>query len=200
MMMRMKKRVLIDVDDVVAGYRKKYVEEAERELGRSFFPLHENWDVEVDLALSPEEIMRMNLICNGPGFAASLPEMEGAVQGVQELNEFLDVYFVTAPVSRSPTWIFDRTAWLVEKFGNVLGKKIVPTKHKHIIGGDFFIEDKPANAMKWVKEQHRIGNHEARAYLRDWPYNRDWRLLEAGRFYDWVELVDDLRVLNDRIP
>lgn len=121
-----KPRLLTDVDGVVANFQQRFVELASEVVGREFSveDARTQWDVESALGLSREEKDAVYEIVNSPGFAMGLPEMPGAIAGIKEVSKIADVYFVTSPNVKSPTWVFERGAWLVERFGE-LGKKVI---------------------------------------------------------------------------
>lgn len=80
--------------------------------------------------------------------AASLPVCDGAKDGVRRLQEIADVYIVTSPWNSHETWTFDREAWLKKHFG-ILGGNVIHTSAKHLISGDFLVDDKTSTLVQW---------------------------------------------------
>ena len=180
-------RVLIDVDGVIANFQKRFVEVAAQILGREFDEASSmtQWDVEKALGLSDEEKDAVYEVVNAPGFCMNLPEIPGAVDGIKRLMKYADVYFLTSPNKKSPTWVFERGAWLVERFGKELGEKVINTHHKYTIYGDIFIDDKPSHVEEW---QAQIGNlnPNAQGLLWAWPFNEG---SEVPRVADWQDVL-----------
>lgn len=182
-------RVLVDVDGVAANFQLRFVEIATELLGRYFDPEHamSAWDVEKALGLTEEETQAVYEVVNSPGFVMSIPEMYGAVEGITTLSKIADVYFVTRPAAKSPTWAFERTNWLIDKFGKKLGQKVVSTGEKHVVYGDIFIDDKEKHVKDWSKGMAEIGNTTARALLWAWPFNEG---SEFARVSSWKDVHD----------
>ena len=181
-------RLLTDVDGVIVNFQIRFVEIASQILGRQFddAAAMTEWDVEKALGLTPEEKDAVYEVVNSPGFAMNLPEMPGAVAGLKEVMKYADVYFLTSPNKKSPTWVFEREAWLVERFGEELGRKVIHTHHKYTVYGDIFIDDKPAHAEMWQAEIGKV-NPQAQAYLWAWPFNEGSTI---PRVHDWSEVAD----------
>jgi 5'(3')-deoxyribonucleotidase len=144
-------RVLFDVDGVIADYAQLHVHAViaagVRNIPTAWRP--SQWDINKELKLTKEEADRVQKLVDFPGAAKSLVPFPGAVEAVKRMAEIADVYFVTAIMPDSPTWGFDRTEWLKEKFGNELGKKFVLTDHKYLIPAAYLVDDKVDNCKTW---------------------------------------------------
>lgn len=153
-----KLRVLCDVDGVIADYRKAFLKEVKGILPDFKVPKNAepDWDVAKEFQLSPALAEMVYEKMTAPGVAQHIDELPDAVDGVKELAKFADVYFVTSPTKTSKTWEFDRRTWLVNKFGEEQGMKIVSTHHKYLVEGDVFIDDKPEHLREWLK-RHQLG-------------------------------------------
>lgn len=151
-------RVLSDVDGVIADYRKEFIQRAKKILPGFKVPTDSapDWDIAKELRLSPAFTELVYKQMNDEGVAARMPEMPGAVESVKELAKVADVYFVTSPTKTSKTWEHDRRAWLVDKFGEELGNKVVNTHHKYLVVGDVLIDDKPDHLREW-STKHPLG-------------------------------------------
>lgn len=143
---------LIDVDGVLADFCGHFLMAAEAVTGRTLNrqALHKVWEVETALGLTPIEEHRAYKLIRTPGTAQGLTAYPGAVEAVLQLATRRDVYFVTSPLQGAPTWVHDREAWLVKHFGQTLGRKVIHTKHKHMVGGDVLWDDSASNIKSWV--------------------------------------------------
>lgn len=110
-------------------------------------------------------------VMKSAGFAYYLEPYPGAVECVHQLARDHDVVFVTSQWSKSPYWCYDRTRWLKRYFGDDV--KVVFTKHKEYVGGDWLIEDSEANIARCL-EAGSVKN--ARLVKR--PYNKGTQTLE----------------------
>ncbi len=122
------------------------------------------------------------------GFVLALQSYPDAVQGVKNLAEFADVYFVTSPWHSSRHWVFERTEWLCRYFGQTQGRKVIHTSHKHMVRGDMMIEDRADVLDKWFLEN---GDEKLpHAVLMNRSYNRNEEIDELWtRVQNWDEIV-----------
>lgn len=145
------KRLLLDVDGVVADFIELYLGLANTTLNRTYTraDAEKGWRVDKSLGLTRKEKDMVESKLSDPGRALELQVLPGAVDAVRELSTLVDIYFVTSPWYSSPTWMHDRSNWLKEHFGSV-GKQVIHTKHKHVCVGDYFVDDKIENVNKWA--------------------------------------------------
>jgi 5'(3')-deoxyribonucleotidase len=77
-----------------------------------------------------------------------LPLLPGAQDGIVQLREFADVYFVTAPLRNHPTWAHERMDWLNLYFG-AEPNDVISTSAKHCVAGDALVDDKTSTLQAW---------------------------------------------------
>lgn len=162
----------IDVDGVLAEFHPAFVKTAERVLGRTFpGPIYgDSWHIEETMGLTKEEGQHVwDEVCK-QGWAGNLEETENGVSVVRRLATRHSVAFVTSPVKTSPTWHFDRMAWLHHRFGDVV-KDYISTSNKYKVDGDILIEDNDMQAESWLQRRHDRGNTHAFVLLYARPYN-----------------------------
>lgn len=152
MTFRSRKRVLVDVDDVIVNFKQAFISaviaKGLRNIDHTW--RRSTWDLAKDLGLTDKEEKEAFSLINMPGVADEMMNaLPGAVEGVQNLMELADVYFITSPSKTSPTWSFDRRNWLVRHFGEEQGSKVGHVHDKFIVFGDFLVDDKPENVMLW---------------------------------------------------
>lgn len=144
-------RVLVDVDDVVANFLQLFAS-ALNATGVRKIPngwQRTKWDLAEEFNLTKDEEKMVYDLLTLPGVAMHMHPMPGAIEGVKKVMEVADVYFVSAPLKESPTWVYDRQGWLIKHFGEEQGKKFAPVHDKFIIYGDYLVDDKPANCEEW---------------------------------------------------
>lgn len=145
---------LVDVDGVVADFTELYLRTARAVLGYQaapfgFQPL--TWDIEecLDLTKAQKETVKRELQRNG--IATHQQPLRGAQEGICLLAERgAEIVFVTAPLSGSPTWSFERAGWLLSRFGGH-GTRVIHTDYKEYVSGDVLIDDKAENIRAWKK-------------------------------------------------
>lgn len=189
----MKKRVLLDVDGVVANYVDLAFSVA-RDMHGVFGKLRyedlDQWDIDRYLysKLPPgheyftaEFWSRMN----EPGRIFNMNPYPGAVECVKKLMEISDLYFVTSPTENNATWASERFAWLQKHF-RCSRYQIVITAAKHVVSGAVLVDDKLSNLHSW--KLHNRGD----ALLFEQPYNKTDKWPSRVGSYD--ALIDYLDV------
>lgn len=175
----MKRRILIDVDGVLADL----VGALCGELRKHGHPRTE-WDVTAynfEDCLPLDEVALMREAMERPGFCASLPWYSGASVFATMLHDHGDVIAVTKPYPKGPTWAYERQHWLSDHIS-----KVIHTGHKAYVSGDVLIEDCVANIVDWLK-----GNPQGRAILIDRPWNRrDLLPGRTDRAATWLQVLD----------
>jgi len=148
-----KPRVLFDVDSVIGNLVQVFISAIEaadiRKLPQDWKP--RQFDVATDLGLTKSEEKRMYEMLQRPGVAEIVHPYPGAVEGVKKVAGIADVFFVTSPMPGSQTWTYDRSRWLIQKFGEVLGSKWVYTEYKYVVYGDILVDDKPEHCTDFKK-------------------------------------------------
>lgn len=144
----MPRRILIDVDGVLADMNSSMLAAIKEVTGHQFSPGDvTSWDYAEALGITPDEETRAwDILDQNLNF----PEYPGARDAVRALKLMgLDVVFVTSP-SHTPNWVPERQRWLKKRFGD--SSLIVHTKHKWLIPGVALVDDKPENVEQWAAE------------------------------------------------
>lgn len=177
--MKEKPIVLLDVDGVLADFETKFLEIARFLTGKQIVRDPTYWNMEDQCRLSDEESREVWNHVLQIDFARQLDPYPIAVEAVLELAEDVDVYFVTAPMNRHPTWAHDRALWLRDHFGD-LGSNVISTHHKDRVCGHVFVDDKPKHIRSWSR-----AHPEGQAFLWSRPYNSED---DVPRIKSWREL------------
>jgi 5'(3')-deoxyribonucleotidase len=183
-----RKRVWVDVDEVLAQFQNAVLQIVERKYGRKIDPYSfEQWDL---FGTFPEDERKFILAeCEQPGFCAGLLPVPGAVEGMSELRKHADVFAATSHF-HSQTWVYERDRWLAKHFG-FDRNTIIHTASKFLIRTDACLDDKPDTVVAWAKE-HPTGL----AML--WPIPNTRNLpLDEYRVRDWDDVVR--RVIDHKV-
>lgn len=138
----MKRRILLDVDGVLADFVGPVISWANG-LRRAGDPPYTRQGItEFDL-LKAWGIGHMwgelDRLVVRPGFCDALDPVPGAREFLFDLQQVADVVIVTSPWKSSPTWCFERRNWLEKRLGYT--GEVVFTKRKDLVRGDVLIDD-----------------------------------------------------------
>lgn len=151
--------VLLDVDGVIADFRQLYVGCC-NEVNSTAFTVEDTgtaWDFARTMGLSREQHKKTWEAINRKGQAGKMTLLPGARAGVLALMSIANVYFVTMPVPSSPTWTYDRNAWLSACFRLNASDHVLYTSQKHLVRGDVFVDDKPEIVLNWLTNNAGLG-------------------------------------------
>jgi len=171
-------RLLYDLDDTVAHFRRRFNEVRATEFPTyTGIPILDNhpsfnlWEGRTE-----DEQKVISQIMDWQNFYLDLEPYEGAVDAVKEAVAMgHEVFFLSAPWVTNKTGASDKYAWVEKHFGLDLAKKLILSREKTIITGDILFDDK-----------HPIPGKENATWTQvyvDAPYNRD----QPGyRIQDWT--------------
>lgn len=182
------KTLLLDADGVIVDFVKGYLNTVEAVTGKRFtVDQITQFDIGKALGLSPEEISKVYAAIK-PGFCESLDPLPGAVEAVQRLMCCTDLYIVTSPLSALNTWASEREKWLKKHLG-LSNKRVLSGSAKHLVRGDFFVDDRAENVVEW--DEHNAG--VAVMWKSPWNAKHPWHGL---RFNDWSKLDTIIQQAN----
>ena len=138
----MKKRIAIDMDDVLADAEGRFMEYALKKYGITINPidLHDkNW---AQCANLPVEEIRSWLY--GKDFFRGMKVKEDSQEVVKKLCEKYEVFIVSAAIE-FPNSLTEKLDWLAEHFRFIDWRYIVFCGHKYMIEADYLIDDHEKN-------------------------------------------------------
>jgi 5'(3')-deoxyribonucleotidase len=188
----MDRRFLLDCDGVLANFVSAALNEinliryangtirSNADVLRADAVLH--WDM--SRLLHADDAQLFKDIIASAGFCESLHAYPGAADAVKQLVATFDVRVVTAFMSNSKTWCYERTQWL-QRFMNIDADRVVFARHKHVVAGDFFIDDSPQHVERWMAH-----NPEGVGIIWTRPYNVRENVPSAVRVSTWAEVFE----------
>lgn len=175
------KTILFDADGVFVDFVKGYLWAVKQATGKDFTPDQiTEFDIGKALGLTAEEV-KATYAQIKPGFCEALDPLPNAVETIQRLMTIADVYVVTSPLDALPTWAHERKQWIMKHLGASMKGKILSGTPKHLVHGDYFIDDRAENVKSWT--EHRVG--VPIIWESPWNVNTPWNGL---RFNDWAKL------------
>jgi 5'(3')-deoxyribonucleotidase len=180
-----RRRLLVDVDDVLADFQTPVFEIIERVLGKTLTAYdYQIWDM---FTLFPEdEVKLIHAEIEKPGFCLNLKPKPGSIEAIRKLRTFVDVYPVTSPFHSEP-WVNERTKWLFQHF-EFRKKEVTHTGSKFLVEGDAILEDNPEHITTWA-EEHPGGL----PMLWHVPNTRTMLHLDKYRVHSWDDVIKRVR-------
>lgn len=178
----MKPRVLLDVDTVLCDFLGRCVASINRHMGTNHTTAKmDDWDIFECLKVPKDVEEKVYDELNTPGVCLGLDVLPGAQDGYQLLDAVANIYIVTSPM-RGDTWESERKKWLWNHFKHP-AKRVVQTPAKYAVAGDFLIDDRPSNIIRWLESHpHGVGilwKCEASQFVRAVPdrvvHTNDWK-------------------------
>ena len=177
------RRVLLDCDEVMADFVASYLRLVKMVADKTY--THDDvtqYDIKRSLGLLDSEVTDIVGLIQQPGFCLSIEPIAGAVEGFRALHSVADVYIVTSPWNSCPTWTHERERWLANHF-DIHHSRVLHGSAKHLIKGDFLVDDKTDNLQAWRSAHSPDGI--AVQWKRTHNRNDGWDGLATN---DWEQL------------
>jgi len=171
----MKKRVLVDMDGVLADVYQQFIRYEFQESGKH---------IALEEAIGKDEVVAFpngRKHVNQKGFFRDVPRIEGSVEAIKYLNDTYDLYIVSAAME-FPNSLQDKLEWLEEFFPFLTWRQIIFCGSKQAVSGDVMIDDHSKNLDYF--DGHRI--------MFTQPHNKDIVDDSYTRINRWEEIYDIL--------
>ncbi|MDZ7935184.1 MAG: 5'-3'-deoxyribonucleotidase [Emticicia sp.] len=174
-----KKRIAIDMDDVMAAAGKKILATYNKIIGTS----HKDEDFAGKGYYEVLDQKHTTLITNEIfkiGFFRDMEVMPDAVEVIKKLHDKFDIFIVSA-ATEFPNSLKEKIDWLAEHFPFISWKNIVLCGDKSIISADYLIDDHEKNLSTFKGKTllfDAIHNQKLEGYQRF----KTWKEIEA--FFD----------------
>jgi 5'(3')-deoxyribonucleotidase len=132
------KRILVDMDGVLADIFPRFFELHEKETGRKLEMS------KIEGLLEAEAFVRQREWVSAPGFFRDLPVMKGSREVLKKLNGKYHVIVVSL-ATEFPNSLTDKQLWIHEHFPFITWQQIVFCGNKNILQADIMIDDHPKN-------------------------------------------------------
>jgi len=193
-------RLLVDSDSVVVDLVTPWCEEYNKLYSDNLTPETFGKDFGgIDKIVKPECGEKVYDIFKQEGFFESLKPFDGAIEGLEELNKYHDLYIVTA-YSGTPNSAKGKVTWYQNNCSFLdLDKSIILARDKFLLRGDVMIDDSLKNLKLFSEEQmqHRDSTDPFYTVCFSAPHNRNAAFENYVDFVatNWqkvLEIIDDL--------
>jgi 5'-nucleotidase len=167
----MKKKIIVDMDGVLADVYPRLYDIYEKETGDKLSA--------EDIAgkLEEEAFPDQRRWVSEPGFFRTLPVMEGSRKVLEKLNKEYDIIVVSL-ATEFPNSLTDKLMWINEHFSFLSWKQIVFCGDKSLIKADIMIDDHPKN----------LDNFAGKTYIFTQPLNLHNKNSKHTRVNSWAEI------------
>lgn len=107
------------------------------------------------------------LIESNPFIFHDLEPIHGAVGAVHSLAKRFDIYFLSTPMWNVVESFSGKRAWIGKYFPEVGKKRLILTHHKHLVIGDYLIDDRKMNGADRFTGRHI---HFGTGEFPDWAH------------------------------
>ena len=104
-----------------------------------------------------------------PGIFSLMDPMPGAIEAVHELTKHYDVYILSPAPWKNPSAWSDKINWITKHFGDIFKKRVILTHCKHLVNGDYLVDDRAKNGAS--------------------EFPGEWVQFGSERFPDWEEVT-----------
>jgi 5'(3')-deoxyribonucleotidase len=167
----MRKRILVDMDGVLADVYARLFEVHEKETGIRLTA------EEIAGKLEEEAFPCQRRWVSEPGFFRTLPVMEGSREVMEKLNAEYDIVVVSL-ATEFPNSLTDKIIWLHDNFPFISWKQIVFCGDKSLIRADILIDDHLKN----------LDNFPGKTYMFTQPLNLPVNDSRHVRVNSWDEI------------
>ena len=177
-------KVLVDMDGVLANFEKKFLENYMNTYPNEFsIPLDKRINHFSIIEAYPLHLReKVESIYTSKGFFESLEPIEGAIEAIQEMKALkIQVAFCTAPLSQYEHCVSEKYKWIEKHFGFDWTKRIIMTKDKTIVRGDYLIDDRP-----YIKG---LFEPEWKHLLFEQTYNQHINHIEKVNWSNWKSVL-----------
>ena len=171
-----RKRICIDMDEVIADAVTEHLSRYNREFAESLTPtdLEGKWIWDI---VSTDRHNALERYLRSEDFFAVLDVMPHSQRVIEALQERYDVYIATAAME-VPTSFNAKYDWLARHFPSIPASHIVFCGDKGILRGDYLIDDNPRQLRRF----------EGEGILYSSPHNRN--VEGFRRVADWLEVEE----------
>ncbi|MHC6198603.1 5' nucleotidase, NT5C type [Elizabethkingia miricola] len=167
----MKKRVLVDMDGVLADVYHQFIKYEERDSGTRI-KIEESKGLDETIAFP-----NVDRHLHEHGFFRNLQVMEDSIEAMEYLNSKYEVFILSAAME-FPNSLREKYDWLAEYFPFITWEQIIFCGSKKAVTGDYMIDDYPKN----------LDTFQGEKLLFTQPHNQSVDNSDYRRIGSWKEI------------
>lgn len=174
---------LLDMDGVLSDFDKGVRTEWYRRYpGEPLIPEEARQHFFIDDE-HPHYAERIQDIYRAAGFFIGLLPIDGCQSAVRDMQRLgLELFVCTAPLFHSPTCMREKYDWLAKHFNENFARRMIVTKDKTLVYGDYLIDDRPdVTGVRETPDWEHI--------LYDRPFNRRINNQRRLTWANWREVL-----------
>lgn len=134
--------ILVDLDGVMVDWTSQFNGDLAK-----FYPdlvFEELREFSTPTYLPQEQIDAINFVKYRTGFYAEMQPIPGAIEAVVEMAfQGHSVWFCSSPEIYNESCESDKKSWLMRHMGDAWAKRLILTRDKTLVRGDYLIDDRP---------------------------------------------------------
>lgn len=176
----MKKKILfVDCDDTIENFCEVWVKELNKKYNMDYSTEDiTEWDIQKFYPdTTKEELLE---VANSAKFWDKVKPKRDAIVYLSLLQDYFDIYIVTSGSYRS---MYYKVPKIIKKYFKFIPEQnIICCTDKHLLNGDYLVDDNPANLID--------GNPSYKGILYSAPHNRyvNCEVYNIERVNDWKDI------------
>ena len=166
-----RKRIAIDMDEVLADTLSQFIGEYNREFGESICKDHLS-ERKLAEIIPADRRARLRHYALTPGFFRDIPPMPGSMEVFAQLRERYEVFIATAAME-FPSSFNEKYSWIKEHYPDFPDSHIVFCGDKSVLASDFLLDDSPRHFARFRGQGFLFTAPHNRAENR-YPRLNDW--------------------------
>lgn len=171
------------MDGVLANFELGFLNKWKEKYPNEFYmPLEKRIKFHVKKDYPKELHNKVIEIYSTPNFFSELPQIKGGLEALSEMEKNgHEVYICTSPISNYQYCVPEKYLWVDKNLGSDWVKKIILTRDKTMVKGDFLIDDRP--------EFSNIGEASWEHILYAQPYNKHIKDKKRITWQNWKSIL-----------
>ncbi|MEM7369711.1 MAG: 5'-3'-deoxyribonucleotidase [Bacteroidota bacterium] len=177
--------ILLDMDGVLADFEMGLLQTFKsKHPEKPCIELQDRTQFYAHLQYPPDSRQLIQDIVYAPGFFRNLPPIPGAMEACRALAQSRHELFIcTSPLSKYEHCVLEKYQWVEEHLGMAWTRRMILTKDKTLVHGDFLIDDKfPIKGVRTPTWEHLLYSQ---------PYNRSVQGKRRINWQNWRSMIPD---------
>jgi 5'-nucleotidase len=178
--------ILVDMDATIADFENGFLRKW-RDLYPDdyYIPIEDRTTYKIEDQYPEKFLEKVSSIMKLPGFFYAMDPIPGSIEALQEMILMgYEVFICTSPIKENRDCVLEKYDWVHNNLGEGWLNRLIITKDKTILRGDYLIDDRPD--IDGVCQS--VWEH----ILFDQPYNRANKSKRRLNWSNWKEVIDSI--------